>query len=69
VFQKGSDVRLIEVKTLDDSWRSFERISEKQIQKLKMNEFYFSSIFKKQFHFESRIAWVTQKTIEYVEIN
>ena len=69
IFQKGHEIHLIEVKTLSDPWRSFERISEKQIQKLKMNQLYFASVFKNQFQFASWVAWVTKEKIEYVRIN
>lgn len=69
IFQKGNEVRLIEVKTLDNPWRSFERISKKQIHKLKSNQLYFYSFFRNRFQFTSSIAWVTKEKIEYLEIN
>lgn len=69
IFQKENQIYLVEVKTLDDSWRSFERISDRQIRKLKLNQLYFSSVFKNQFQFASFVAWVTKKKIEYVRIN
>lgn len=69
IFQQGNEIRLIEVKTLDDPWRSFERISGRQIQKLKMNRLYFSSLFRNRFQFTTCIAWVAKDQIEYVEIS
>lgn len=69
VFRKSYDVRLIEVKTLDDPWRSFERISENQIQKLISNQLYFSSLLGKKFQMSCYVAWVGQKQIDFVRIN
>lgn len=68
VFQKGNKVCLIEVKTLDDPWRSFERVSLNQIQKLKLNQINLATIFKREFVFSSFVAWVSDGKIDYVKI-
>lgn len=68
IFQKNSHVKLIEVKTLDDPWRSFERISHRQVQKLILNQLYISRNQKK-FEISACVAWVSKEGIEYLEVN
>lgn len=69
IFQKENRVCLIEVKTLDNPWRSFERITDRQVQKLTMNQMYFSSICKSRFQYFSCVAWVMKEKIDYIRIS
>ena len=68
LFQKGNQIQLIEVKTLDDSWRSFQRISHRQIQKLVLNQLHFSKL-DPRYDVSCWVAWVGRQQIEYVAIN
>ena len=66
--QMETQVLLIEVKSLNESWRSFERIHLKQLNKLKKNFIFFSTTFK-HIKVRSYIAWVDPKNkITFVEI-
>ena len=68
IFQKKNQIRLIEVKTLNDSWRSFQRISHRQIQKLILNQIYFTQVVDSH-DVSCWVAWVGDQKIEYVQIN
>lgn len=72
VFEKTerlqTEVLLIEVKRLNESWRAFERIHSKQLIKLQKNFILFSATFK-NIKFRSYVAWVDpQNKITFVEI-
>jgi|GEM_PF-4723237 len=66
IFEKNNKVLLIEVKTLNNSWRAFERIQKKQLSKLQSN----LGLFSRQFHayeFHAYVAWVDpQNRISFV---
>ena len=67
VFRKGQKIILIEVKCLDQSWRSFDRISKKQIQKLQNNCLYIQNHVKPlQYEVCSAVAWVVGPKISFV---
>lgn len=67
IFEKGEDILLVEVKTLNNSWRAFERIHKDQLFKLQSNLVLFSRKFR-GFSFRSYVAWVDpQNKITFVE--
>ena len=73
IFEKedseGFQVLLIEVKSLNDPWRAFERIHKKQLTKLHKNFILFSLKFKK-IKIKALVAWVDpQNKITFVEIS
>ncbi len=69
IFEKDEQVLLIEVKTLNDSWRAFGRIQEKQLTGLRKNFIFFSNRFK-TFNFKVLVAWVDQKNqITFVDVS
>lgn len=68
IFENQDEIRLIEVKTLDEAWRSFERINQKQVTKLLQNQFYLSQKFKSK-NFYPQICWVLKNEIHFVEVN
>ena len=68
IFEKNDQVLLVEVKTLNNSWRAFQRIHKKQLFKLQNNFLFFSERFKK-IKFKVCIAWVDpQNKITFVEV-
>ncbi len=72
IMQKDEQIRLIEVKTLDSEWRSFQRISKRQIQKLLLNQIYFSQFAantNRPYEFSSWVVWVSDLKIESIQIN
>lgn len=73
IFEKedseGLHVLLIEVKSLNDPWRAFERIHQKQLKKLHQNLILFSLKFK-NIRIKALVAWVDpQNKITFVEIS
>lgn len=69
IFQKSNKIKLVEVKKLNNQWRSFERVSEKQIQKLILNQIYLSQKFS-NYYIESNICWVNSNgNVTTVELN
>lgn len=69
VFSKEDKVLLLEVKKLNDPWRSFERINLKQYQKLQSNLLFFSSMFK-NFEFEAYVVWVDpMNKVSFARVN
>lgn len=68
VFIKKEKVVLLEVKKLDQIWRSFQRIDPNQIQKLQKNRILFKSFFS-NLDFLSYVVWVnSENRISFVEI-
>ena len=68
VFEKKSTILLLEVKTLNDSWRAFERISLAQTRRLQKNTILFSEYFL-AYEFKAGVVWVSpQGQINFVEI-
>lgn len=57
IFLKNKLVFLIEVKKLNDDWRSFQRIPRKQYQSLQKNLILFSNRFK-EWEFRAYVSWV-----------
>lgn len=69
IFEKTDQIILIEVKTLNDSWRAFERIQPKQIEKLQKNLTLFAYKFRDK-NFRAFIAWVDRENkISFIEVN
>lgn len=68
IFEKADEVILIEVKTLNNSWRAFERIHKKQLFKLQSNLVLCSRRFR-SYKFRAYVAWVdSQNRISFVEV-
>ena len=57
VFEKDDKIILVEVKTLNTSWRSFQRIAPLQKNRLSLNLVLFSNFFKEK-KVEAYVAWV-----------
>jgi Holliday junction resolvase-like predicted endonuclease len=68
VFEKNNSVNFVEVKTLSDSWRAFQRIEQNQIHKLLQNQIYFSQIYPKKI-FKAQICWVLTNELQFVELS
>jgi Holliday junction resolvase-like predicted endonuclease len=68
IFQRDRRICLVEVKSLDNPWRSFQRISHRQIQKLILNQIHLSA-WTKDFEFYCWLAFVSPKQIHYTKIN
>ena len=69
IFEKENEILLIEVKTLNNSWRAFQRIENKQLSKLQKNFILFSRRYK-TLNFRALVAWVDpQNKITFVEIS
>lgn len=69
VFEKKNKILLIEVKTLDDDWRVFQRLSLNQQLKYRLNLQLFLNKFKDK-HTKAYIALVRKnKTIVFCEID
>lgn len=62
VFEKGPQIILVEVKTLNNRWRADQRLSHKQLIKLKMNSTALSYFAKKK-HLEAYVAWVEKNNV------
>lgn len=68
IFEKSDEIIFIEVKTLNNSWRAFERIQKKQLLKLQSNLVLFSRRFR-GYRFRAFVAWVdSQNRISFVEV-
>jgi Holliday junction resolvase-like predicted endonuclease len=68
IFEKSGEVILVEVKTLNNSWRAFDRIQGSQLKKLELNLFLFRKKFS-DIHFRAFVAWVCpENKISFVEI-
>ncbi|MEK6628776.1 MAG: YraN family protein [Bdellovibrionota bacterium] len=68
IFEKSNEVILIEVKTLNNSWRAFERIHKKQLFKLQSNRVVFSQKFRR-YKFRAYVAWVDkQNRVSFVDV-
>ena len=69
IFSKKNEVLLIEVKTLDEPWRSFVRIKKSQYLKLQKNLVFLSTNIKK-FDFKATVCWVDKKNqVSFVLVN
>ncbi len=67
VFENEFEIRLIEVKTLDQAWRAFQRISPRQVEKLLLNQLYLSRIFTTK-TFKSQVCWVLKNDLHFVDL-
>ena len=68
IFELENEMRLIEVKTLDQAWRSFQRINANQVNKLLQNQIYFSQKYRGRIC-RAQICWVLQNEIQFVDVN
>lgn len=69
MFGKENKIALIEVKSLNNSWRAFDRISDSQVQKLKANQLFLANSFK-EFKFFASLCWVDGRgKVYFVEIS
>ena len=69
IFSKESQVLLVEVKKLDNPWRSFERIKKSQYRSLQKNLIFLSTNLKK-FSFIATVCWVDKNNVvSFVEVN
>lgn len=76
VIQKNKEIRLIEVKSLDNPWRVFQRISPRQVQKLLLNQIFFINSYS-GFEVSAYVAWVgsrknlanSNNEIKFVKVN
>lgn len=62
IFSKNNVVKLIEVKSLSHEWRVFDRISERQMNKLRLNRVLLANQFP-EIKFESWIAFMESKNL------
>ncbi len=62
VFERYDKILLVEVKTLNDSWRAGQRLAPKQIEKLKANRMILSFYPKKK-KVEAYVAWVQKNNV------
>lgn len=68
IFIKKNQVLLIEVKTLDNSWRAFDRIHQNQLMKLQYNLVMFTRKIN-EIKFRAFVAWVDKENkISFTEI-
>ena len=69
IFEKEDQILLIEVKTLNDDWRAFERIQDKQLMNLQKNYILLSRKFT-HLKFRVFVAWVdSQNRVSFVEVS
>lgn len=69
IFEKAGEVLLLEVKTLNNEWRAFDRIHPTQIRRLQSNLLYFRKKFR-QITFRAYVVWVSpENKISFVEVN
>jgi Holliday junction resolvase-like predicted endonuclease len=62
VFEKGNQILLVEVKTLNSPWRAGQRLSSVQLNKLKMNRSVMSYFSGKK-NIEALVAWVEKNNV------
>lgn len=68
ILAREQEILLIEVKTLENNWRAFDRISESQSHKLKLNLVFLSRRFP-SYSWRAFVAWVDCKNqISFVEM-
>lgn len=69
IFEKSGEVLLLEVKTLNNSWRAFDRINSSQVKRLQTNLLFFRRKFR-QIKFRAYIVWVSpENKISFIEVN
>jgi Holliday junction resolvase-like predicted endonuclease len=62
IFSKGNRILLVEVKSLNNDWRAFERIGQDQQIKLKNNLGLFSRAIP-NYEFSAWVCWVNKSNI------
>ena len=62
ILEKPDKILLVEVKTLNDNWRAGQRLSPKQIEKLKANRVALS-FYPKKIKVEAYVAWVHKNNV------
>ncbi len=69
IFEKENKILLVEVKSLNENWRSFERIGGRQLDRLKQNKLSFAFLCRDK-KIEALVAWVNKKNeISFVKID
>ena len=69
IFTKRERVLLVEVKRIDNPWRTFERIHKTQYQALQKNLIFLSTNLKK-YDFMATVCWVdAENKISFVLVN
>lgn len=68
VCRRNHLIILLEVKCLNNEWRSFERISQKQLNRLHLNRNLIFNFFP-QYEVRSFVVWVDKNCrIQFIEI-
>jgi Holliday junction resolvase-like predicted endonuclease len=62
IFEKRNKILLVEVKTLNNPWRAGQRISQRQLDKLRMNRTVLS-YYRGNKKIEALIAWVETNNV------
>ncbi|MBY0553383.1 YraN family protein [bacterium] len=69
IFEKSDQVLLLEVKTLNNSWRAFDRIHANQLRRMQNNLLFFRKKFR-QIKFRAYVVWVSpENKISFVEVS
>ena len=68
ILQKRDRIILVEVKKLNDPWRSFQRINNRQLLRLKKSLILFSSHYKDA-EFSLYVAWVLNRSVKMVSLD
>ncbi len=69
IFSKKNEILLVEVKKLDNPWRSFERIHKNQLNKLRKNLIFLATNIR-NYNFKATVCWVDQQNqVSFVLIN
>jgi Holliday junction resolvase-like predicted endonuclease len=68
IFEKENEIKLIEVKTLDQAWRSFQRINQRQVDKLLQNQLHLNQVYKNKI-FSAEICWVMPTSLHFVVLS
>ena len=69
IVQKNEKVVLIEVKKISNPWVVFERVSSKQIERLKLNRNLFAIKFKHK-KIQAAVAWIDHKDkISFIKLD
>jgi Holliday junction resolvase-like predicted endonuclease len=62
IFERGPQIILVEVKTLNSRWRADQRLGRQQLEKLKMNRTMLSYFARKK-SLDAYIAWVEKDNV------
>jgi Holliday junction resolvase-like predicted endonuclease len=69
IFEKDDQILLIEVKTIASAYNAFDRVGEKQLQKIRMNRHYLARCWPQK-NFRAYIAFVQRDhTISFAAID